>query len=155
MQRIGHRVNLLNTEDEDGYTALHLSCLNRDVNFVRWLVDAGVDIETKSRKERWTALHCACRTGVREIILFLLNSYANPFVSDRNGKLPIDLADDAELQEVIDIHMSVDARKHSFTEDNEGNDHVEYDVTDLHETVLKHCSGIGCDHTEFCEVTKL
>ena len=118
LQRIGHRLDYIDSRDSDGYTALHHSCLNSNIGFVRNLVDIGADLEIKSEKENWTALHCACLSANKAIVLFLLNSFANPFVIDRYGKFPIDLDIDSETKELISKHMSVDSRKDSLR-DNE------------------------------------
>ena len=123
LQRIGHRTDYIDSLNEDGYTALQRSCLNSNIEFVRRLVDIGADIEIKSKKERRTALHCACVSSSKDIVLFLLNSFANPFVVDKDGKLPIDLDIESEIKVLISKHMSVDSRKDSWRDNESTNLH--------------------------------
>lgn len=135
VQRIGHRLDYLNARNSEGYTALHLSCLNSHIGFVRWLVDLGVDTEIKSKEECWTALHCACITSSKQIVIFLLNSFANPFVSDKQGYKPIDVAIKSEIKGILRKHMEIDSRKESIVES-------------------KYCDE-NCRHEEYCQVTRL
>ena len=62
--------SLLNAEDENGYTPIHLASLYNCYDMVRFLIDAGCDLN-KPDKFGWSALHFAA-SGRNENLFKLL-----------------------------------------------------------------------------------
>ncbi|KAG8197427.1 hypothetical protein JTE90_014912 [Oedothorax gibbosus] len=70
LQRWDGMVNI-NYFDKEGQTALHLSCLDGNLELVKLLVKFGADIRLANR-DGWSALHIACYGGHNDIALYLI-----------------------------------------------------------------------------------
>lgn len=62
---------------QSGFTPLHIACVYGHFELARLLIEAGADIEGKT-KNGYTALHLAAQYGHRLIIDLLLERGANP-----------------------------------------------------------------------------
>ena len=56
-------VRLLESHDDDGYTALQWAALNNRLSIVTYLLDQGVDVNAQDRVSNQTALHWATVRG--------------------------------------------------------------------------------------------
>ena len=92
--------NLVDAIEFDGYTALQWCCLHGYSESARVLIDNGAQIECKG-KNHWTALHVAAFSGHIKTIKLLLNSCANLLTEDFDGCIPISLAKDKTIHEVL------------------------------------------------------
>ncbi len=66
-------VRLLESHDDDGYTALQWAALNNRLSIVTYLLDQGVDVNAQDRVSNQTALHWATVRGALECLTTLLN----------------------------------------------------------------------------------
>lgn len=95
-----------------------------DVNRVRQLIRAGVDIQA-SEKWRWTALHMAAYGGYDEIASILIANGANLNARTVDGETPLQLAErnyKVEVVRIIEEEIERRAKSHgidqSFKEEN-------------------------------------
>ena len=85
---------LIDTKKDDGYTSLHLACLNGRKEVARCLIEANADLEVTDIKGR-TVLHAAVHQGQAAIIELLLSTSKNNVImnkADRDGETPLHLA---------------------------------------------------------------
>ncbi|GIY10022.1 notch-regulated ankyrin repeat-containing protein [Caerostris extrusa] len=61
----------INYYDKEGQTALHLSCINGNLELVKLLVKFGADIRLANR-DGWSALHIAAYGGHQDIAVYLI-----------------------------------------------------------------------------------
>ena len=66
-------VRLLESYDDDGYTALQWAALNNRVSIVTYLLDQGVNVNAQDRVSKQTAMHWATVRGALECLTTLLN----------------------------------------------------------------------------------
>ena len=62
---------------QSGFTPLHIACVYGNFELARLLIEAGAEIESKT-KYGYTALHLAAQYGHKLIIELLLERGANP-----------------------------------------------------------------------------
>jgi len=67
------KVNVNAYDKECGQTALHLSCVEGNLDLVKLLVKFGADVRLANR-DGWNALHIATYSGHRDISLYLINA---------------------------------------------------------------------------------
>ena len=77
---------VVNDEDEDSNTPLHLACLAGHAKVVRTLIEAGADIEARNCT-LWTPLDCAAARGWLKTVRVLLEADAPVDPLDRS-KVP-------------------------------------------------------------------
>ncbi|CAI5446663.1 unnamed protein product [Caenorhabditis angaria] len=63
---------ILNSQDADGYTALHRASYNNNLQVVEYLLSVGADVEART-KDQWTPLLSAANWGNYEVIGKLLS----------------------------------------------------------------------------------
>ena len=90
----------LEQERFDGYTAFQIICLNENSEIAEMLLDCGCDVNEKG-KYGWTALHISALSDCIDIVMLLLNSSADPLSKDAYGFLPVDLAHDIDVKELL------------------------------------------------------
>jgi ankyrin repeat protein len=76
---------MVNTQDFDGCTALHLAAENRNLSAARFLLKEGANRLLKDKYGR-TPAHTAAEFGSRAILELLLNSPISEFGRDVNGR---------------------------------------------------------------------
>ena len=95
----------VNVKDLDGFTPLHISASEGNIELVMYLVKAGGQVEAVSNSLR-TPLHIACRRGYMEIILILIQSKANLNAQDINGNTPIHFLSEGRWAEALEITLN-------------------------------------------------
>lgn len=112
--------DLLNAQNADGWTALHIAAFAGQAAAVRFLLDAGADLHATSHNEMAnTALHGAIagwRSGRRTgMAALLLDHGADANSPDARGNTPLHLAAREGIPELIELLVSrganVDARR--------------------------------------------
>lgn len=79
----------VDTQDEDGRTALHMAAANAYISIATVLLKAGANTEIKNASGN-TALHWACVAGSAPMVDLLLGHGANPAALNAAGQTPID-----------------------------------------------------------------
>ncbi len=81
----------LNETDEDGRNALMHAVLaeDSDPKMVKFLIEAGTDVNTHDGDQKWTALHFAARDQLQDIVQLLLVNGADPNALECFGYTPI------------------------------------------------------------------
>lgn len=79
----------VDTQDEDGRTALHMAAANDYISIATVLLQAGANTEIKNASGN-TALHWACVAGSSAMVDLLLAHGANPAALNAAGQAPID-----------------------------------------------------------------
>ncbi len=82
--------NLEARDDEYGWTPLHRAAAHGSPDLVQALVQAGADLEARS-KDGLTPLHRAAAFGSPDLVQALLDAGANPGARSKAGRLPFDL----------------------------------------------------------------
>ena len=75
----------------DGWTSLHHAARWGRTKIMEALMQAGVDINLKTTKDKETPLHKACRSNRKDTIIWLLLNGADPNVLNPNGERPASL----------------------------------------------------------------
>lgn len=94
----------INYVGPDGLTALHNAIIDNNCEIVKLLVESGSDVNIQDPMY-WTPLHSAIEMGNLEIIQILLDNGADPSLMNSDEKLPIDLAKDDNIIDVIKNKM--------------------------------------------------
>lgn len=79
---------------------LHSAVLVSDVAGVNALLDGGADVNEKDYNGV-TPLHIASKQGNRYLIIALLRRGARPDIRNDAGKLPVDVAKDEHVKELL------------------------------------------------------
>ncbi|GBO04932.1 Transient receptor potential cation channel subfamily A member 1, partial [Araneus ventricosus] len=82
---------IVNAEDENANTPLHLAALSGHYNMVSVLLHAGANIEAKNCY-LWTPLDCAASRGWKRCCLYLLKAGAHVDTVDKSKATPLHLA---------------------------------------------------------------
>ena len=89
-----------NTQDNDGWSALHNAVRGSNIGVVRALLKHGADPNVQDNMYS-SPLHCAALNGDIEAIEVLLYYGADPYLENRFFETPIDVAEDDETLEVL------------------------------------------------------
>ena len=74
----------------NGWTTLTFACMRRNLEIVRLLLDANIDVEARDDAGQQTALHYAAQYGHSEILReLILEHNANMFAQNHTGKTPL------------------------------------------------------------------
>ena len=95
---------MCNSESEDSWTPLELACYNGHTECVKKLLKHP-RIQINRSTNRGTALHQACRKGQSDILYCLLDSGAEMTIEDSNGLIPLQVASNQEVFEIIPMYM--------------------------------------------------
>ena len=90
----------------DEYTTLQILCLNQNNEIAAMVLDCGCDVNEQG-KYGWTALHISALTNCIDTAMLLLNSFADPLSKDTHGFLPVDLAHDLDVKELLITAMEL------------------------------------------------
>lgn len=99
----------------EGDSALDYACSNGHYDLAVVLVDGGADVNARDERG-WGALHNSCTKLCRyssELVLFLLESYADPLALNSDGQTPYDISKDQGIKAILKIKMD------EFKADNE------------------------------------
>ncbi|XP_025099398.1 protein phosphatase 1 regulatory subunit 12A-like isoform X7 [Pomacea canaliculata] len=94
----------INTANVDGLTALHQACIDDNLDMVEFLVEHGADVDVCDN-EGWTPLHATASCGFTEIARYLLKKGANVAAVNNDGDLAIDIAEDEEMEKLLQEEM--------------------------------------------------
>ena len=86
--------NLIDLKKDDGYTALHLACLNGHKNVAGYLIENNANLEVTDNRGQ-TVLHSAVHQGQAAIVELLLSTSKNQIIinkEDLEGETPLHLA---------------------------------------------------------------
>ncbi|KAL6729900.1 hypothetical protein Aduo_000909 [Ancylostoma duodenale] len=106
---IGNQVSV-NSLDKSGSTALYWACHGGHVEVVKYLLQLPAVTISSQNKLGDTPLHAASWKGHKECVELMINSGANTWIRNRDQKLPIDVAKDAEIAGLIDQAMRRDTK---------------------------------------------
>lgn len=82
---------IVDTRDEDEYTALHRASYNGHTEVVEFLLSAGAKIDARTI-DGWQPLHCACRWNKAEVASLLLQNGAQINAQSNGRQTPLHLA---------------------------------------------------------------
>ncbi len=108
----GHHVQLDET-NHAGLTALHVSVLNANLDAVKMLLACGANPNI-SDENGFTPLHTASATGHIHTAVMLLLHQAQVFALTRDGDLPVDLAKDYRMSDLLCKEMIRCAHRECF-----------------------------------------
>ena len=94
---INHGLDV-NLRNDDGYTGLHLACMNGKLESARQLLCLGADRNVVGGVWASSPLHLACIEGNRDIIKLLVEKGANKSQPDGIGRLPFDYIKNKDLR---------------------------------------------------------
>jgi ankyrin repeat protein len=89
------------TDPRDGWSSIHYAARWGKVRILNALLKAGVDINLRTMG-RETALHNACRTGRKEVCVWLMKRGADPTIISSDGNRPSDLTVEEDIKFVCD-----------------------------------------------------
>lgn len=95
---------MCNSESEDSWTPLQLACYNGHTASVKSLLKHP-QVQINRSTGRGTALHQACRRGQSDILYLLLNAGACMTIEDSNGLIPLQVASNQEVFDIIPRYM--------------------------------------------------
>jgi ankyrin repeat protein len=83
--------DLLESRDTDGSTALHCACWKGHLEDVRFLVQAGADLQAHNTNNHWgtTPLRAAVHANRAAIATLLIEAGADVNARDMNGQTPL------------------------------------------------------------------
>ena len=81
-----------NAKDEEGKTALHCAVMVNQPKITKLLLEYGASVNESSTSNKITPLHLAAYDGNLLMICLLLEYNADPYIKDKNGKTPLELA---------------------------------------------------------------
>ena len=81
----------INSQDSDGYTALHRAAYNGHAKAIELLLSFGADICARTM-DGWQAIHCACKWNKTSAVEMLLQQGADPNSRTNGGLTPLHMA---------------------------------------------------------------
>ena len=87
-------------------TPLVVASRNGHTEVVAALAEAGVDVNQIREADGYTFLHEASQRGKAEMVSTLMMCNASLTVKNRQGQLPIDVADNDEIRQLINDEMT-------------------------------------------------
>ena len=104
------KINLDKTDPlNEGKSLLHCFCERGSLSVVRLLVDNGASIELVDGFGN-TGLHYACSGNYFELVRFLLNTCANVFATNEQGKIPSQMTTNQSVKILIEAAMSLNSK---------------------------------------------
>jgi ankyrin repeat protein len=100
----------INLRDKEGRTALHLASYAGKVSSVAALMDHQADPEIQESTGGMTALHLAVAQKHTETVRVLLEKGANPSPEEKNGYTPLFIAENENLDDIVELLEKHDAR---------------------------------------------
>jgi len=94
--------DLINSLTNENYSPLHIACHQGHVSIVQILLLYLRDIDINAiNNNKETPLHIACKKNSIKIVSMLIASNANLFLTDKNNKKPIELANDDIIKKLL------------------------------------------------------
>ncbi|XP_037538310.1 ankyrin repeat domain-containing protein 12 isoform X2 [Nematolebias whitei] len=108
----------VNVKDFAGWTPLHEACNLGYYDVAKVLIAAGAEVNTQGLDDD-TPLHDASSSGHTDIVKLLLRHGGNAFQANKRGERPVDVADSAELEQLLkgEVPMSDQDETSSESED--------------------------------------
>jgi len=107
-----------NSHDEDGWTALHIACAERDESMTmitKMLIRYGADVDALTFSSGETPLFIALRIGNTECLKVLLTAGANIELKNADDVLPLEYATDIGYDDAVDLLLSSYTRYNAAT----------------------------------------
>ncbi|KAF7592576.1 Set3 complex subunit with deacetylase activity, meiotic-specific repressor of sporulation proteins [Aspergillus hancockii] len=128
MARHAERPEDLNVADNAGNTPLQIASLEGCAPIVKFLLDAGCEIDTKNI-DKDTPLIDAVENGHLDVVKLLLSAGANPRLVNAEGDEPYDLipSDSEDYEEIRRVlaHAKANPRPNRRSEERAGSEHKE------------------------------
>ena len=94
--------DLINSLTNENYSPLHIACHQGHVSIAQILLLYLRDIDINAiNNNKETPLHIACKKNSIKIVSMLIASNANLFLTDKNNKKPIELANDDIIKKLL------------------------------------------------------
>ncbi|XP_056891637.1 protein phosphatase 1 regulatory subunit 12C [Takifugu flavidus] len=93
-------VEIINSTNADGITALHQACIDGSMEMVSFLVEHQASVN-QADSEGWTPLHVAASCGYPDIAEFLLQRGASLSAVNCDGDVPLDIALDDTTESLL------------------------------------------------------
>lgn len=97
---------LCNSESKDAWTPLQLACYNGNTECIKFLIKHP-QLQVNRSTSRGTALHIASRRGHSKNLCILLDNGASMTVEDPSGLIPLQVASNEEVFEIIPRYMGL------------------------------------------------
>ena len=98
------RAAICNSESDDAWTPLQLACYNGHTDSIKALI-THPQLQINRSTSRGTALHQASRRGQSQDLHILLDHGASMTIEDANGLIPLQVASNQEVFEIIPKYM--------------------------------------------------
>ncbi|MCH9634514.1 MAG: hypothetical protein S4CHLAM7_12670 [Chlamydiae bacterium] len=108
----------VNNEDNSGYTPLHWSAHNGDVDATKALIKAQADVDIQYKTTGETPLHMAIREERRDVPAILINALKDPNIQDNSGYTPLHWS--ATLGHPDEVKALITARADVNISNNQG-----------------------------------
>lgn len=92
--------NMFTVKDDDGLGLIHWAADRGCLNVLQYLIKSKVDVNMTDNDGQ-TALHYATSCDHFDCVKFLIDSGADVNVKDTDGTLPVDLASDSKIVELL------------------------------------------------------
>ncbi len=103
----------LDRPTHSGLTALHISVLQKNLDGVKMLLGFGADPDIPD-ENGFTPLHTASAAGLLQIAAMLLLHHARVFALTKDGDLPVDLATDSRMVNLLTTQMLQTAHRELY-----------------------------------------
>lgn len=87
----------IHLKSKDSRTVLHTATFNGNIDGVRYAIDRSVDINATTKGHGWTALYMAIDVNHEKIVRLLLENGADPYITDKTGRTPLEMAKQRKL----------------------------------------------------------
>lgn len=89
------------TDPRDGWAGIHYAARWGKIRLIDSLVKAGADINLRTTGKE-TALHKACRSDRKDVVVWMLRHGANCNAMNGDGSRPADLTADVEIKKILE-----------------------------------------------------
>ena len=111
------RKKFLDVRDGHGLSALHNAALWNRLDYARYLIKKGADVNTREAKHLWTPLHLTVYFDRLEMAELLVNGGADINARSRSGTTPLHMACDYKKPEMAEVLILLGADLEAATRD--------------------------------------